>query len=234
MNILICIQYYDADKLQAFRLAKMIGDIEKNNQRPKGDVRILMARRFDCPLTDVDTAVLLALERHVCVETWRSKTKWVGWPGGCNGLARDLLIELASSQSSHRADCVILLEPDCVPFYYDWINVLAAEWTLASSTDKWLLGAWRDSGGQFGHVNGNMVCRPDLAKLIPLEAIIGPDLAWDAAIAPYVQARWEPTESIANHFKSTNCAAGMIDKAVLVHGYKDNSAYDLAVKKLGL
>ncbi len=232
MNILLCIQYHDSDKPQAFRLARLIHDIEPHF-RP--DVRLLMVRRFDCQLTDHDAVALHKIEDRFTVETWQSKTKWVGWPGGCNGIARDLLIEIAVSKSWRKADGVILLEPDCIPFRRDWIDALAAEWLLSFLTDRWLMGAWRDSGGQHGHINGNMVCRPDIAKLLHFGDIIGPDLAWDAAIAPYAKDHWQKTNSIVNAFQSLNATESSFKPGtVLVHGYKDDSAYNLAREAMGL
>jgi hypothetical protein len=143
----------------------------------------------------------------------------------------------------------LLIEPDCVPVTKNWLVRLQSESTrLFVGADKWLAGAWRNSGGPYGHVNGNCLIRPDIVKtLLPL---FGPDLAWDCAIAPWVKSHWYFSTLIANRFQSVDATISDLHGAnwypghihgtaeldeyrpVLVHGFKDDSAFNLAKAEL--
>lgn len=136
---------------------------------------------------------------------------------------------------------VLLIEPDCVPLTRDWLDALIYAWGLALKNDAWIMGAWRDSGGPHGHINGNCVVVPDFYHRAQVAHCVGQDMAWDCSVVHgEMRNRWCKTRLIKNEFQSTGATPSIFyDPAadrmpVLVHGYKDDSAYNLAVKEMGL
>lgn len=236
MKAVICLQFHGDDKLQAMRLARLLADIEPAF---RDDVELCFVVRFDCE-HDSETQEYCAKKFNV--SQFKTTTPWTGWPSGPNGMAVDVLrcmaMRVTTGQIS-KNDVMILLEPDCVPVRREWINVLKHNWQcFAMHHDIWIMGAWRNSGHADGHLNGNLVCRPDLASLIDLSCI-GKDLAWDCAIVPQtLKNRWIIYE-IKNCFQSIEAMDQSLlerhangTQPCLVHGYKDDSAYNIARRLL--
>lgn len=240
-KMILCLQFWHGDRDRAMRLARFIADLEPSERK---DVEFLFVARFDCD-HDHET-IQYVQEKFEKVHWITTHTKWTGWPGGCNGMAHDTLEWLSVSRTIVPA---LLIEPDCVPVDKNWLARLLSESTrLFVGADKWLAGAWRNSGGPYGHVNGNCLIRPDIVKtLLPL---FGPDLAWDCAIAPWVKSHWYFSTLIANRFQSVDATVADLHGAnwypghlhgtaeldafrpVLVHGFKDDSAFNLAKAEL--
>jgi hypothetical protein len=230
MKFHVCLQFWEGDKANAMRLARFIADLEPEFRK---DTEFVFIARFDCE-HDHPTCKYVGLKFKT---TWiTSHTKWTGWPGGPNGMAKDTLEWLAANR--RESGGALLIEPDCVPVCRGWLDRIMAEWDMARFAERILMGAWRNSGGEHGHINGNCVVRPDFAKAISLDCV-GPDLAWDCAIVPYVRNRWFVTSIIKNCFESRNATnqdlfwAPIGDQLpALVHGFKDDSAYNIASRNL--
>ena len=237
MNLVLCLQFYHGDRARAMRLARLIADIEPVRRE---DVEFMFVPRFDC---EVDETFVSLVEQKFKCAFFRTHTQWQGWPAGPNGMIRDLLLEGQRRVAKGwlgATDSLLLIEPDCVPVTPDWLNVLIAEWQLALSADKWMMGTWRMSGGAMGHVNGNCIVRPDFASLVDLSCITQ-HFAWDCAIVPQVKDRWHKTNLIRNLFQETNVTEERMvgrwigeQMPVLVHGVKDESAMTIARRLLNL
>ena len=234
MKLILALQFHEADKPQAMRLARLIADIEPERRE---DVLFVFVARWDCAMDpNVGAYVCQKFNTDYAI----SISRLAGWPDGPNGMALTTLRYAArrcetSPLFAPNNDWLglLMIEPDCVPVHRDWLNILIAEWTRQRAAGKWLMGAWRNSGGPYGHINGNCVTRPDFATLVDLSVPQG--LAWDCAIAPQVKDHWEDTPLIANYFQSMNATEKVLDDgAVLVHGFKDDSMYELARRTLGL
>lgn len=226
MKLALCLQYWESDRPQAMRLARLIADIEP---RRREDVEFVFVRRFDA--SHPDGQLLSDVVHKFPTSVFTTRTQWSGWPAGPNAMAKDIFCALDDSVF----DGILLIEPDCVPLARDWLDQLIVEWEAAHAEGKWIMGAWRDSGGPYGHINGNGVFSADLAHLIPLSEIVTQHLAWDCAIAPYVKDRWHVTGLVKNCFESRDATAEVlrtpdvgVRPPVLIHGFKDDSAYNLA------
>lgn len=226
MKIMIALQFWEGDRVKAMRLARLIADIEP---KARDDVEFCFVRRFDTePIAHDDLSHLsLKFKTHVIKTT----TQWTGWPGGPNAMALDVLNAFKDWEG---LDALLLIEPDCVPTSCHWLRHIMDEWESATTLQKWVMGSWRGSGGQDGHINGNCVVRPDLAKVVPLGNLVGPGFAWDCAIAPYIKNHWFITGAIKNQFQSSNATAADLltpefgeFSPSLVHGYKDDSAFEI-------
>lgn len=235
MRLVIAVQYWEQDKPQAERLLRLIADCEPQR---RADVELCIVRRFDA--TPAVDAMIYCADKFK-VSAFTSKTPWTGWPGGCNGMAMDLLNEsLRRVKSGEWADVdgLLMIEPDCVPCVPDWIDRIRAEWARALADRRWQMGSWRNSGGPDGHINGNCVVVPDLAARIDLNCI-SPHMAWDCQIVPQVKNRWAISGLIKNAF-STNVASeydlktpesGAVRPAIY-HGCKSTQAIEMAERWL--
>ena len=231
MKLLIALQYWTGDRDLAKRLAELIWRI-----RGDKDPSLVMVGRSDCEPLVIDAP-------YFFYATGDGPT---GWPAGPNHMAVDLIKQIHYRYQFGgwgNFDAALLMEPDCIPVQKDWISQLEAEWDTVKEK-AWMMGCWRASPDWVGHINGNCVIRPDFAKLVDLR--VDPGLAWDCAIAPQVKDHWHNTSLISNRYEERKVPDEVImtpynaikaDPAtlkppVLVHGVKDDSVYDYAVKKL--
>ncbi len=236
MTLALFLQYHQADYEQAMTLARFIAEIEPARRE---DIRFRFVTRFDARNPDPETFAQVGKKFDV---SWgrTSRYPWSGWPSGPNGMAKEIL--LGAPKMLHEAGWdevggVLLLEPDCVPLSRSWLTNLATEWAVARDLGgKAIMGSWRGSGPACGHINGNCIFRPDIAKAAGAEAI-GPHMAWDCDIAPRLKNKWHVTGLIRNDFQSLNATEEKLRTPetgavapVMVHGFKDDSAMNIARK----
>lgn len=236
MKLAICLQYHEADRVRAYELAAMIA---ANEPKFRDDVILCLVNRWDCPTAPAEVVAPLELKFHV--EQFTTTTRAAGWPAGCNAMARDVLRHAAQEWrfgAWHAVTGVMLLEPDCIPIARDWIDQVKKEWHAAYVDLKWLMGTWRDGGGDLGHINGNCVVVPDFIFKVDMTNMFE-WLAWDCAISPQVHTHWRVTDLICNRWKETGLTDETITthrsgvgQPVLVHGVKDNSVWDYARRTL--
>jgi hypothetical protein len=239
--IAIALMFHPGDAAQAHRLKKLIAD---NEELPREDVEFYTFARADALHDEGEPS------RQITIKFPRSTNDWTdskesGWPLGPNMMAHDVLKYFDHNADITRLDGVLLMEPDCIPVNKHWLNVLISEWNEARSTGKVMMGAWRNSGPPCGHINGNCMVIPALASFLKSKgydiANFKTPIAWDCLIAPYLREDWATTGRILNRFQSFNCQPDDIatpdlgdDPPVLVHGYKDDSCFNLAQKILKL
>lgn len=227
-GLCICLQFYAGDMERAMKLAKFIADLETSF---RFDLEMCFCARFDCPQ---DSSVIDYVRKKMPVSQFTSRRKWSGWPEGPNGLAYDLLEEMHRRYDDGRwtnHEAILFLEPDCVPLCREWTNLLMDEWSPVHRAGACIMGAWRESGGAYGHINGNMLIASSL-NMTDVTATAPAGLAWDCALAPYWKNRWHKTDLILNLFNETNVPfpkflgpVGGTLPPVLVHGCKDESAW---------
>jgi hypothetical protein len=238
----ISISYFDGDRVDAFKLARFIADLEPS-YRP--DVELCFVARHDAmPITPSEMTQFITT---FPVSWMRTATEEVGHPKGSNAMAIDFFKE-----SLHRVrdgswgevEAIIFIEPDCVPVAKDWINQLMREWMWAKTVcDVLALGCYRDKDVDVPHINGNAVWHPELARHIDF-ACDYTGKGWDSAIAPQLIGRKVHTSLIANLWKETNVAESRMARnpftpegtppPVLIHGVKDDSAWNFARKQMKL
>ena len=229
MSLCICLQFHTGDMERAFKLARYIADLEHGF---RFDLELCFVARFDCPH---DSTVIDYVRKKMPVSQFTTRRKWSGWPEGPNGMAYDLLDEMVRRVDDGRwtnHDAIMFLEPDCVPLSRDWTYALTGEWKKVHRDGAVVMGARRESGGANGHINGNMLIDP-LLNMTEITASAPSGLAWDCALVPYWHKRWHKTDLILNLFGETAVPfpkfLGPVGKTVppvLVHGVKDDSAWD--------
>ncbi len=233
------LQFFEGDKAAAMRNARRIAD---NEPTFRSDVDFVFSARFDC---SHDLETINHVSKKFRVLQFTTTRKETGHPGGCNaawcdGVNNFILGKYLRGEWT-EVRWVLTFEADCIPVHPDWINKLDAEWDKATAQGKCVVGCWMPAGDPLlGHVNGNMMISPDLAKKCP--GILGCPAghAWDMFFAPIFHPIWMKTGLIANFYKDVKVSddkmqrlfAGSKEPAVLIHGVKDDSAERYAAKHL--
>ncbi len=158
-----------------------------------------------------------------------------GYPHGPNRTAFEVIMDF---RGFTEYSGVLLLEADCVPLDADWAFQLNHEWMRARAAGKLIMGSWRAQCGPVGHINGCMVFDPSLAdvvEMLPVPKHEPWDIHYAEAFAPY----WCRTGLIANRYKEICVTEEQLltpecgsRPPVLVHGVKDDSAWNIAQKLL--
>src|SRR5665213_3667261 len=87
-KLMICIQFYDGDRVEAMNLAKFIAGIEPKS---RADTELLFVNRSDCePITAAEIALLIPTFK---VASYTAPSSENGHPRACNNMARDLFME---------------------------------------------------------------------------------------------------------------------------------------------
>lgn len=235
-RLLVLLQFWEGDKALAMRLARLLADLEPAFNK---DVDFMFCARFDCT-HDSDTMNYVSKKFGVFKYTCRRRA--TGWPYGCNELVHDLWAELlrASEAPSFNYSAAYFLEADNVPLRKDWAAALMEEWAEARAKGLMILGAWSPDHSEYGHVNGNMIFRPDLSRHVKGLEGCAPNVAWDVAHTFRYHHLWHKSQLIKNMYKVRNISEEELYAPVspggpvpaVVHGIKDDSAWKIISEKL--
>jgi hypothetical protein len=240
-KINLCLQFWEGDRDRAMRLARFIADLEPEKNL---GVEFTFVARFDAQ-HDEET-IRYCAHKFNAVHQLTGRRKETGWPDGCNALALDLFQQSAEKFRTGKwkhIKAIYLLESDVMPLRRDWLSALSAEWDESSSRGKLLLGSWCPwHGKQYGHLNGNMLCVPDIASRIDGIAECPPKKAWDAHFAPAFAPHWTASRQMQNHYDHRQnipeavlfSSVDGVSEPVVSHGTKDFSAERLVRERLGL
>lgn len=237
-KILIVLQYWEGDKNQAMRLARLLADLEPAHTE-KAD--FLFLSRFDCG-HDLDT--IKYVSRKFNTFQYRSPRRGVGWPCGCNELTFGGLEWFYHKKASGQIPnykAAFLLESDGVPLQKDWIAQVSADWDGFKS-DSCVAGAWLEHGAfpDVGHINGNLLMTGDLKFLHWLVKRVGgvdSRVGWDFILArDFMEWGWTKYPRIVSAWR-TPLSEAMFLKAqsegvLYWHGVKDNKGIELCRKHL--
>jgi hypothetical protein len=91
---------------------------------------------------------------------------------------------------------------------------------------------------ELGHLNGNMLVRPDLPEVVPSCIGSPPRIPWDVYHAKrFERAGWAPTPLIFNAYQKPEISESEWDEyasagAVFLHGVKGKSALEISARRL--
>lgn len=234
--IIIALQYWKGDYQQAMRLARRLADIEAT---PRNDVAIEFVARFDAPEVCRDT--LAHVKKRFPASVYRCKRRGQGHPGGPNDMVHELFGEyyrrwLRVPGFKAAVSGVFLYEADNVPTHPSWLNELIVQWQTARADGKLIMGSWQDTGGPYGHINGNMFFVPDLFRHVKGLEGCPSQVAWDLFHAQKFAPLWHKCPRMANLYRATKVPKSWVyDRAGVprfanVHGVKDDSVWEMALK----
>lgn len=157
------------------------------------------------------------------------------YPSGPNKTAIGLLCA-----EYGRCKAVLLLEPDCCPMTPDWLDQLSRDWDRCSAAGKLIMGSWHPVNTDhptLGHINGCLMFDPALSSKIAIPDVPD-DKPWDTYLADVFAPVWARTGLIKNLNRHKTATVEQLTKPecgtkrpVLIHGVRDNSAWDYAASK---
>lgn len=186
-KILLAIQYWNGDKEQACKLARLIADIEPELSK---QADFLFVARFDC---EHDQATVKYVARKFKTFTHKSQRRGTGWPAGCNGLFFGMLEWFYHKKAAGQIlpyKAVLAFEADSIPMSVNWISELIKQWDLVNTRGPvGIAGAWLENGPipDCGHINGNALITGDLTFLkwlVTRIVDVNVNIGWDYILAP--------------------------------------------------
>lgn len=234
-KILLLLQFWEGDRDQAMRTARLIADLQPGFC----DIADFMfVARFDST-NDGKTMDYVSRKFHVHshVNTGR---RGVGWPSGCNDLFFGSIDHVYSHRLAERLPdykAVLTFEADCCPLHPEWVSTLSAAWDKAGTK---MYGPVVSGPGMNEHCNGNTFVSGDLEHLRWLAREIGgcsPHVGWDYLLYPKFLARGVKN---APEMRSIYRAIGFTPEVFaklrqqgvsFVHGVKDDSLEKIVREK---
>lgn len=234
--------YWEGDKGQAMRLAKLLADLEPEHSKLAD---ILFVSRFDCAHS---LEHVRQVSRKFNVYLHVSKRRGTGWPRGCNSLFFGMLEwayhKMAAGQvPNYKA--IFVVGPDGAPIKKNWLQLLTTAWDVANKKQKiYVAGAMVDGSPEGKkHINGDaMMLSGDLDFLKWLTLDVG-DIkiaaGWDWILAgafekrgwrdfPFIKSIWRRTTP----FKQEDWDAENTFGTIWYHGIKNDDLLNLSRKNL--
>lgn len=231
--ILICIPYWERDRLQATELCKIIAGLQPHHVRNLAHV--MLVARQDCA---IDKNMVNIISKKFNTFTHKSNSPLKGWPAGPNGMFNSTMIHI-SNNAPNLYECVYWMEPDAIPLAPNWFWCLVEEWRRRHPQAN-VVGCRHDCNGDGSgdHISGSCLYHPSIARIMP-EITRSCDIAWDYEHRARIVAMGAHTNLIANLYKATNIfpesLQGLLDQGTLVcHGVKDYSVVDFVKKKYNI
>jgi hypothetical protein len=232
-GLVIALQYWAGDMHQAFRLARLMADIEPKR---RDDVVLAFCPRFDVPPSHAQYETFLYCGQKFGVMNVDIRRQATGHPAGANEMWGGIMDVLAESWRAGRAHyrSVFFAEADGCPLKRDWLELLLLEHERALIAGKRVSGAFMRNC--VPHINGSMVInlstwfdRPSLHQT-PAEQ------AWDLFHAAALMQEAQPTTLLCNPYGATGWTLGALtamahDVAYLLNT-KDDSAIAWAERTL--
>lgn len=239
---LIALLYWEKDKPQAMKLARLLADLEPGHSE---EADILFVARFDCKHDD---QAIQYVSRKFNVFKHTSKRRGEGWPLGCNsiffGMLEWVYYKMASAQVPHYKN-VLIIASDGAPLASDWISRFQKKWIeVNAARPTYVAGALiLDPANGHDHINGDAcMLSGDLKFLKWLTLGVG-DVSvvagWDWVLSsefarwgwcdfPFVKSVWNRPVVFTQKDWDEETQAG----TVWFHGQKGSSLLDLARKNL--
>jgi hypothetical protein len=237
-KFLITILFWERDKAQAMKLARLLADLEPEHCKTAD---ILFVARFDCKQ---DKETVEYVSRKFNVYTYTSTRRGVGWPMGCNsiffGAMEHIYHKIASGKFPHYKS-VFLLAADSAPIHKDWLARLHFTWDLAVEHRKvHVAGAWIP--GEREHINGDCMLFSGDLKFLKWLAIDVQDIpnrgGWDWLLGDkFRQWGWADFPSIKSLWRKPSFSQEEWESfrklgVDWIHGIKTDDVLELSRKNL--
>lgn len=228
-KLLLALQYWDGDKAQAIRLARLIADIEPRHCE---SADFLFVSRFDCTH---DEETILHVQKKFNVHTYINRhRRGTGWPHGCNDLwfgTMDHVFSFCEAKRMPPYKAILTFEADSCPLVPNWIRELSNAWDAQQARSITKVYGPRVEY-PLPHINGNALFGGDLLTLHKISRQIGgcpPDKGWDFILAKqFKQMGWGDCPLMKSQWQCKTMSESDIDEhrkagVVFLHGVKDDS-----------
>ncbi len=236
-KLLLALQFWDQDKAQAMRVARLVADLEFRHSTAAD---FLFVARFD---SSQDPATVAYVSRKFNTFSYVNKNRrGQGWPFGCNELwfgSLDHVYTQTQAGLMPGYKAILTFEADACPLIPDWIGELSREWDRLFANGARIIGHMTppgpvESGGV--HINGNCLVSGDSEYLHWLSRKLGgcaPGGGWDYILAPsFKQRGWADTKKIRSYWHAPTMNEKFFhnivtEGVVLSHGVKDDSVLNM-------
>lgn len=237
-KILLVLPFWEHDKLQAMRLARLLSDLEPEHST---QADLLFVSRFDCTH---DTATVRDVSRKFNVYTHTSKRRGTGWPMGCNSLffgSMEWVYHKISAGQVPGYKSILMLAADGAPLRKDWLSLFHSQ---RDEKGVFVSGAMiYDTVNGHDHINGDCVLLSGDLEFLKWLAVTVGDVSvtagWDWILSaeferwgwkdlPFVRSVW----SKRTEFTAQEWDEALLSGVVWYHGQKGHSLLDMSRKKL--
>ena len=232
MKLVIAVQFWEGDKAQAMRLARLIADIEPDR---RDDVSLVLAGRYDIREDDPEVAETgLYCGRKFRVGLMRSHREAVGHPDGCFGLWAGTAENCYAAYAAGAPyDNVLFVEADGVPTRFDWIDFIKRQHQINLESGAYVTGPLMiESPFYPAHINGTMVMHMPAWANLPSLHTCPAGQAWDCYHGSTLVRVSGRRPGIANlygtHSLSLSVFKTLARDYAWVASVKDGSAYECA------
>lgn len=245
-KILIAIPYWEQDKSQAMRVARLIADLES---RHSDHADLLFMSRFDCAPADKPTLDYVSQKFNTYSKVCRRRG--TGWGSGCNDLffgVMDWVYENGIDKRIPAYKAILSFEADSCPLSPYWIGALSAAWDVSQTGRKpvkvfgplLLEPPHPQMPKGISHINGNAMYAGDMTFLKWISRDIGgcsPHGGWDWILAPdFYRKGWADCPLIKSWWRHKNMTPEIHESltsqgVVMMHGFKDDSVLNLVRRK---
>lgn len=231
-KILIALQFWEADKAMAMKVAQLIADLEPRLSE-KAD--FLFMSRFDCG-HDMDIIKYVSAKFNTHVQV--NRRRGAEWPFGCNELwfgTMDWVYSMREANLIPDYKAILTMEADSCPMTQHWITELSNQWDKAG---KKIVGPLVPAPAE--HINGNALFSGDLRFLKWISREVGgcsPHGGWDFILAgEFKRQGWANCPAMRSWWRMLTLPRqtfdGLIREGVVfLHGVKDDSVISHVRKK---
>lgn len=236
-KILLALQFWEGDKEQAMKVAKLIADLEP---RMSERADFLFVSRFDCP-HDMESIGYVA--RKFKVRHHVSRRRATGWPFGPNELWFETMQYVyehtVADKRTPDYKAVLTFEADAAPLCPNWIPMLSDAFDQSRPAN--VVGALLKYPGP--HVNGNALfsCDQNFSHWIARQVTgCTPHGGWDYVLAPrFKEWGWADCKLMRSWWQTPTLTpeafAQLQEQGVaFLHGIKDDSTLRFVREKYRL
>ena len=241
--MILALQYYNGDREAAFRLARLLADLEP---RPRFDVILALCCQPDTTIDDETVCVIEECSRKFAVEHVVSQYGCTGWADGSGQLWRGTVTHFLNSQIYSRYPYNVIFTfdgSDGVPLHVNWIDLTVHEHYRTRAAGKRVTGLLNLDVPEYPHVHGNMIFDLDFAREHPtlFDTPLGASAEewwriWDVYHAHVFLSEVRPSSVVCNHWNRQGVTEAIMDAAaresIWLHGYKDLELADVARRRL--
>lgn len=239
-KILIMLSFWSGDRDQAFKLARLLADLEPQHSELAD---FLFVARFD-QKHDADTVQYVA--RKFNVHTHVSRRQETGWPRGCNGIffgGMEFVYHKMAARQIPRYKAIFNMGADSAPLDKNWLSSFCETWDSLNHHKKvCVAGALVDPRGEHPHINGDATFISgdlEFLKWLVMHASHGnANAGWDWYLSQqFAERGWSDIPAIVSLWNTptfeSNRWDGMVGAGIkMIHGVKDHSLLNLTRKKL--
>ena len=241
-KILIVLPFWNGDRAQAFKLARLLADLEPEHSNLAD---FLFVARFDCKHGD---QTVKYVSRKFNVSTYTSKKRGIGWPAGCNSLffgGMEWIYHKIASKQIPGYKAVFNMGADCAPLSRNWLKQLTEAWDEEAKKKPLYVAGPMVPGSPIGrsHINGDAQMTSGDLKFLKWLAMDVGDIRvaagwdwllsadferWGWADLPFIKSYWR----YPGEFPQSEWDVEVSRGTSFIHGVKGDSLLDLARKNL--